>query len=137
GNGLLDIVVAGYKPSTKQGLIERYEVPAGDNAKLGAMAWPMFHFDDRRTGNVAPPPLTQNLCGPPGSGGYWSVARDGGIFAYCDAKFFGSTGGTKLNQPIVAMASTPSGNGYWLIRSEERRVGKECSALSGSCHCVT
>ena len=118
GNGQLDIIVAGFKPSTSQGLIERYEVPAADNGKLGDKGWPMFRFDARRTGNVSPPPLTQNLCGPPGSGGYWSVARDGGIFAYCDAKFFGSTGGTKLNKPIVAMTSTPSGNGYWLVASD-------------------
>jgi hypothetical protein len=24
-------------------------------------------------------------------------------------------GGTRLNAPIVGMASTPSGNGYWLV----------------------
>src|SRR2546422_7423313 len=48
-----------------------------------------------------------------------------------------------LNNPIVGMAATPTGKGYWLVasdggifafgdavfqgsRSEERRVGKEC-----------
>ncbi|HEY2333312.1 MAG TPA: hypothetical protein VGH94_15450 [Acidimicrobiales bacterium] len=29
-----------------------------------------------------------------------------------DAGFFGSTGDIHLNQPIVGMAATPSGNGY-------------------------
>ena len=32
-----------------------------------------------------------------------------------DAGFFGSTGGIRLNQPIVGMAATPSGGGYWLL----------------------
>lgn len=35
-----------------------------------------------------------------------------------DAEFRGSMGGTKLNAPIVAMATTPSGNGYWLVASD-------------------
>ena len=38
--------------------------------------------------------------------------------ANASAGFYGSTGGTKLNQPIVGMASTPSGNGYWLVASD-------------------
>ena len=43
------------------------------------------------------------------SGGYWMVATDGGIFAFGDAKFFGSTGAIHLNKPIVGMAATPDG----------------------------
>jgi Calx-beta domain-containing protein len=50
--------------------------------------------------------------------GYWFVAADGGIFAFGNAKFFGSTGNVKLNKPIVGMATTPSGNGYWLVASD-------------------
>jgi hypothetical protein len=50
--------------------------------------------------------------------GYWLVASDGGIFAYADAGFFGSTGAIKLNQPIVGMSPTPSGRGYWLVASD-------------------
>lgn len=51
-------------------------------------------------------------------GGYWLVASDGGIFAYGGAGFYGSTGGMKLNQPIVGMAATPTGQGYWLVASD-------------------
>jgi len=36
-------------------------------------------------------------------GGYWFVAKDGGIFAYGDAPFRGSMGGKPLNQPMVGM----------------------------------
>jgi hypothetical protein len=51
-------------------------------------------------------------------GGYWFVASDGGIFAYGDAGFYGSHGGSSLNQPIVGMAATPSGKGYWFVASD-------------------
>ena len=50
--------------------------------------------------------------------GYWMVASDGGIFAYGDARFFGSTGAVKLNMPIAGMAATPTGRGYWLVASD-------------------
>ena len=43
----------------------------------------------------------------PDGGGYWLVASDGGIFAYGDARFYGSTGAMPLNKPIVGMAPTP------------------------------
>ncbi|MEW6476992.1 MAG: hypothetical protein AB1679_32450, partial [Actinomycetota bacterium] len=35
-----------------------------------------------------------------------------------DAGFFGSTGAVSLNKPIVGMAATPSGKGYWLTASD-------------------
>jgi hypothetical protein len=50
--------------------------------------------------------------------GYWIVAADGGVFAFGDADFHGSTGAMRLNRPIVALASTPSGAGYWLVASD-------------------
>ena len=36
--------------------------------------------------------------------GYWLVASDGGIFAYGDAAFYGSTGAMTLNKPIVGLS---------------------------------
>jgi Cu/Zn superoxide dismutase len=50
--------------------------------------------------------------------GYWLVATDGGIFAYGDASFLGSTGNIKLARPAVGMAATPSGDGYWVVASD-------------------
>jgi hypothetical protein len=40
------------------------------------------------------------------------------VFAFGDAGFFGSMGAQALNKPIVGMASTPDGKGYWLVASD-------------------
>ncbi len=48
----------------------------------------------------------------------WLVATDGGIFSFGDAQFYGSSGATALNKPIVGMAGTPDGGGYWLVASD-------------------
>jgi Cu/Zn superoxide dismutase len=50
--------------------------------------------------------------------GYWLVGTDGGIFAFGDASFLGSTGNIKLARPVVGMAATPSGDGYWVVASD-------------------
>src|SRR5207237_6550931 len=50
--------------------------------------------------------------------GYWLVAADGGLFAFGDAGFFGSTGAMKLARPIVGLAATPTGKGYWLVAAD-------------------
>ena len=47
-------------------------------------------------------------------------AADHSVFAYGDAGFHGSTGVTKLNHPVVGMARTASGDGYWLVSAEGR-----------------
>src|SRR5688572_24985363 len=66
----------------------------------------------------------RSACGVVGSsaasfpGGYWMVAKDGGVFSHGAATFYGSQGGGPLNRPIVGMASTPSGAGYWLAASD-------------------
>jgi Tol biopolymer transport system component len=77
-------------------------------------------------------------CGPnPGPGpqqgtGYWMVASDGGIFAFGDAAFKGSTGNIKLAKPIVGMTTTPSGNGYWLVASDGGIFAFGDAAFKGS-----
>jgi hypothetical protein len=62
--------------------------------------------------------FTQHAVGvapTPTARGGWVAAADGGVFAYGDATFYGSMGGTRLNQPIVGIAPTPTGRGYWLV----------------------
>ncbi len=62
--------------------------------------------------------------------GYWLVASDGGVFTFGDAGFFGSasqlnpatppggTNGITLNKPVVGIAATADGKGYWLVASD-------------------
>lgn len=62
------------------------------------------------------------------SSGYWLVGRDGGVFAFGSAMYYGSLPGTPPTPgcfpgaahcgpvlPVVAMASTADGGGYWLV----------------------
>ena len=54
----------------------------------------------------------------PSGRGYWLVAADGGVFAFGDARFLGSTGAIRLARPVVGMAATPTGQGYRLVASD-------------------
>jgi len=63
----------------------------------------------------------------PGGGGYWLVASDGTVYTFGDAKSYGDTytdgltgfsGSKPLNAPIVGMAVTPNGGGYWLVAAD-------------------
>jgi SpoIID/LytB domain protein len=56
----------------------------------------------------------------PGGGiqGYWLLGSDGGIFSFGNASFHGSTGGMRLNKPVVGMAALPAGTGYWLVATD-------------------
>ena len=53
-----------------------------------------------------------------GLSGYWVVASDGGIFSFGEARFHGSTGGLRLNSPILGLAATRTGDGYWLVAAD-------------------
>ena len=48
----------------------------------------------------------------------YPLASDGGVFNYGDAAFYGSAGGLKLNKPVVGIAATPDGKGYWLVAAD-------------------
>ena len=58
------------------------------------------------------------MAATPDGGGYWLVGADGGVFAYGDARFYGSAGSLHLNEPIVGMAATADGGGYWLVGAD-------------------
>ncbi|MDA8071182.1 MAG: hypothetical protein M0Z82_06145 [Actinomycetota bacterium] len=55
----------------------------------------------------------------PGTGGYWLVAADGGVFSF-DAPFFGSLPASDITPTsrIVGIAATPDGNGYRLVGAD-------------------
>jgi CHAP domain len=46
------------------------------------------------------------------------VAADGGIFTFGDAGYFGSMGSIPLNSPVVGIAATPTGKGYWEVAAD-------------------
>jgi hypothetical protein len=51
---------------------------------------------------------------------YWVAATDGGVFSFGGAPFYGSTGGTRLNMPVVAIAATSAtdSGGYREVASD-------------------
>jgi hypothetical protein len=54
---------------------------------------------------------------------YWTVASDGGVFSFGGLPFYGSMGGTHINQPMVGITPTTGvfgadGAGYWTVASD-------------------
>jgi hypothetical protein len=54
------------------------------------------------------------------SGGYWTVTPAGAVTPHSAAPALGSPAlsNLRLTRPVVGMASTPDGNGYWLVASD-------------------
>ncbi len=71
----------------------------------------------RREGCASMPPCSA-WCRRRSGNGYWLYAQDGGVFSFGDAGFHGSTGGMRLDQPVVSMARRPKGGGYWLVAAD-------------------
>ena len=85
-------------------LVRRRAVPrrsAGPEAQLADRR----HGGDRRAGM-----------------GYILLGRDGGVFTFGDAHFYGSTGGMRLNAPVLDMTMTANGHGLLVRRGRRRRV---------------
>jgi hypothetical protein len=84
-------------------------------------------YTDGFSGLSGPHPLNAPIVGiaaAPGGLGYWLVGADGGVFPFGNAPGYGSTytdglsglsGPHPLNAPIVGIATTPNGQGYWLV----------------------
>ena len=59
----------------------------------------------------------------PSVNGYWLAGRDGGVFAFGRATFWGSLPEYRDRQqappdqkaPVAALAGTPDGSGYWVM----------------------
>ena len=67
----------------------------------------------------------------PGGKGYWLVAKDGGVFAFGGATFYGSAIGVS-SSPAVALMATPDGGGYWVVRSNGTVTGFGDAGSQGS-----
>ena len=67
----------------------------------------VFSYDADFYGSAGSVPLAAPVVGITGTAdgrGYWLVGSDGGVFCYGDALFHGSTGGSRLNRPVVALS---------------------------------
>ncbi len=86
-------------------------VPGG----AAPVAWPA----GRRSAQVQRPPdvVHPSATPPPVGPGYWLAGRDGGVFAFGSAGFFGSSGGGGSGHAIAGVSATPDGRGYWLVSS--------------------
>lgn len=52
-------------------------------------------------------------------GGYWLVAKDGGVFTYGNAAHFGSLPGIAVNRDdIVGISARPDDQGYWVVSAD-------------------
>jgi hypothetical protein len=78
------------------------------------------------TGGIALAAPVTAMAATPDAKGYWLVGADGGVFGYGDAGFYGSLsveagnpGGSQgspvIANPVIALASSPSGQGYLLL----------------------
>ncbi len=126
-NGTIGITLAGYVGTSQSpagvGEIDHYEIPGSDGAvAVGGAAWPMFHHDPQLTGNAGgtTPAGSIPACLVPSAAysGYDLAAADGGIFTFGTLPFCGSTGGARLNAPVVGMALAPGSGGYWEVAAD-------------------
>lgn len=103
-------------------LAERFR--AGDDvlARVAARVEMSLDLDRAPTSNVdrrdVPQPAGCEHAGPSLRRRCVLVARDGGVFGFGAADFRGSTGGMRLNQPIVAIGMTSLGGGYSLVGAD-------------------
>ena len=128
-NNTVGITLAGYTASNQSpngvGEIVHFEITGSNGAlAVSGSAWPMFHHDPQLTGNAGgtTPRGSVPGCQVPSAAltGYNLVAADGGIFSFPvnGMPFCGSTGGMRLNAPIVAMTMAPVTGGYWEVASD-------------------
>jgi hypothetical protein len=118
--------VADFGPGTGWRMIVQSWVPRGDGrpahgaGQVDAIplpqqpaitpAWPQWRSNAEHTGGPLPAANANT--------GYWTAGQKGGVFPYGNARAHGSL--SHMHQPVVGMASSPSGKGYWLVN----RVGR-------------
>src|SRR5579884_2748642 len=56
--------------------------------------------------------------GPPVGPGYQLAAADGGVFSFGNSRHAGSMGAARLAAPVMALADTPDGTGYWEVAAD-------------------
>ena len=46
------------------------------------------------------------------------MASDGGVFAFGDARFYGSVGERRLNEPVTGIVPSAGGRGYFIVAKD-------------------
>ena len=108
----------GGKPLNKP-MVDIVSSPSGAGYWLVAADGGIFAFGDAQP--VSSNPLPSSRLAAPvvagarsGNTGLLLTAGDGGVFALGGANFQGSMAGTQLAKPVSGIATSPTGNGYWL-----------------------
>ncbi|HEV7535787.1 MAG TPA: VCBS repeat-containing protein [Acidimicrobiia bacterium] len=107
GAGHWAVVSAGFD-GDKTGWTEAFTIPTPTSAP-----WPMLGKNPLHLGADAAAVVPINC-----NTGYRLMASDGGVFAFGNAGFYGSTGAIHLNRPIVGGVPTGSNKGYWFVASD-------------------
>jgi hypothetical protein len=76
-----------------------------------------YKFSVAATNVVGTGPATTSNTVTPHSG-FWMCTSTGVVYAFGNAKKYGTEGGKHLNKPIVGMTSTTSNKGYWMVASD-------------------
>ncbi len=81
-------------------------------------SWPSGWADISATPPNAPFVAVANWGTGSDFGGVWMVGADGGVFTLGGAGFYGSTGATHLDAPVVGIAVAAGQDGYWLVAAD-------------------
>ncbi len=100
-------------PTPPPAVTQGYDVAAADG---GVFNFGTAQYDGSMGGTDLNAPVV-GMAGDIGTGGYWEVASDGGVFSF-DAPYYGSMGGTRLDAPIVGMVADNLTGGYWMVAAD-------------------
>ena len=76
---------------------------------------PLLRVDRRPSASTRP---VVGMAASPNGSGYWFVASDGGIFAFGDARFYGSMGEHRPQPTGGGHGLQPGTAGYWLVAAD-------------------
>ncbi len=122
-NGTIGITIAGYN-AANAGVIQHYEMAGSAGHSLGKRSWPMFHQNPQLTGwlsQPAPGHLNKPIVGHGGDRRRAGLLERGVRRRHLRLRrrqVLRIDGRAPLNKPVVGMAATPDGGGYWEVASD-------------------
>ena len=109
-----------------ENIMDRY--PDGDGNYFGPVSVPGAQPPPPPTtrpggGGPVPPPTSPPTTAPrpietapvSANEGFWLLGKDGGVFSFGTAKYYGSIGHLAGAKKVVSMAADPDGVGYWFV----------------------